>query len=300
MSNKVKWAKMSIVSNTSLIIMKIVVGTLSGSVSIVSEGIHSTMDLLAAMIAYISVKISSKPADEDHQYGHGKIENVSGVIEALLIFLASFMIMYEAVKKIFHPEEIKSIYLGIIVMLVSAMINLIVSRKLYKVAKEEESIALEADALHLKADVLTSLGVAIGLIIILITKMYILDSVVAIGVALFILKEAYQLLMKAFEPLMDISLSHEEINAINKEVERYYGQICKIENLRTRQGGGIKYVDFKLIVSQDRSIKEAHDICDKIEDGIENKLKKTSIMIHIEGCTNSCNDCKLKDGHINN
>lgn len=294
MKGKSNWAKLSILSNTLLILMKIIVGILSGSVSIISEGIHSTMDLFAAMVAYISIKISSKPADEDHQYGHGKVENISGVIEALLIFVASFLILFEAIKKMFHPEPIENAYLGVLVMGISSGINFLVSKKLYKVAKKEGSIALEADALHLKADVLTSLGVASGLLIIQLTNLYILDSIVAIAVAIFILKEAYQLLAKAFNPLMDISLTKKEMKNINTEIEKYSDQICRCENLRTRNGGYTKYIDFTLITPENLTVKEAHDICDKIEDGISKKIKNTSIMIHIEACKNSCEVCKFK------
>ena len=155
MNTKVKVARLSLLSNTILIIMKLIVGLVTGSVSIISEAIHSTMDLLAAIIAFFSVRISDRPADDTHPYGHGKIENVSGVIEALLIFVASVWIIVEAVKKIITPGEIESVGIGFIVMFISAGINFIVSKKLYKVAKQEDSIALEADALHLKADVYT-------------------------------------------------------------------------------------------------------------------------------------------------
>lgn len=295
MKTKSNWAKLSILSNTLLILMKVVVGILSGSVSIISEGIHSTMDLFAALVAYVSIKISSRPADEDHQYGHGKVENISGVIEALLIFAASFLILYEAIKKIINPEPIENAYLGVLVMGISALVNYFVSKKLYEVAKKEESIALEADALHLKADVLTSLGVAIGLLIIQFTNMYILDSIVAIIVAIFILKEAYELLFKAFNPLIDISLTKDEIDIINSEIEKYDNQICKYENLRTRNGGNTKYIDVTLITEENLTVKEAHNICDKIEEGISDKIRNTSIMIHIEACKNQCEECKFKN-----
>ena len=214
MNAKVKAARLSLMSNTSLIIMKLIVGLFTGSVSIISEAIHSTMDLLAAIIAFFSVRISDKPADESHPYGHGKIENISGVIEALFIFVASVWIIVESVKKIINPEEIESVGIGFIVMFISAAINFIVSKKLYKVAKEESSIALEADALHLKADVYTSLGVGVGLILIWITGLNYLDPIVAILVAIFILKESFELLKTAFNPLLDIKLSDEEIEII--------------------------------------------------------------------------------------
>ena len=199
MNAKVSIARLSIVSNTLLILMKLGVGLISGSVSIMSEAIHSSMDLIAALIAFFSVRVSDNPPDSRHPYGHGKIENISGVIESLLIFLAAVWIIIEAAKKLIGEKiELESIALGSLVMLVSAIVNTFVSRRVYKVALSTNSIALEADALHLKTDIFTSLGVSIGLGLIAITGINWLDPVIAILVALFIIREAYHLLSKSF------------------------------------------------------------------------------------------------------
>jgi len=294
MNTKVKVARLSLLSNTILIIMKLIVGLVTGSVSIISEAIHSTMDLLAAIIAFFSVKISDKPADDDHPYGHGKIENVSGVIEALLIFVASVWIIVEAVKKIINPGEIESVGIGFIVMFISAGINFIVSKKLYKVAKQEDSIALEADALHLKADVYTSLGVGTGLFLIWITGLNYLDPIVAILVAIFILKESFELLKTAFNPLLDIKLSDEEINMIKDNISKYSSVFCNYHDLKTRKSGRIRYIDLHLVFPENKSIKEAHDICDKIEHDIEQILKYAEVMIHLESSEKACNCCDCK------
>lgn len=299
MNEKTKVARLSILSNSGLIIMKLFVGTFTGSVSIVSEAIHSTMDLVAAIIAYFSVKISNKPADEDHPYGHGKVENISGVIEALLIFAASVWIIVEAVKKLLHPEAVESIGIGFIVMFISAAINYFVSNKLYKVAKQEDSIALEADALHLKADVYTSLGVGVGLLLIWITKLYFLDPVVAIIVAIFILKESFELLKTAFNPLLDVKLSDREISIIESTISKFKSVYCNFHNLRTRKSGNIKYIDLHLVFPENMSIKAAHDICDEIENELETSLKNTEVLIHLESCTHQCLICEhKKDSYI--
>ncbi|WP_212902312.1 cation diffusion facilitator family transporter [Clostridium polyendosporum] len=291
MSTKVKVARLSIFSNTTLILLKLIVGIITGSVSIISEAIHSTMDLVAAIIAFFSVKISDKPADENHPYGHGKFENISGVIEALLIFLASVWIIFEAVKKLLHPEDVGSVGLGFIVMFISALVNQIVSKKLYKVAKQEDSIALEADALHLKADVYTSLGVGGGLLLIWITGLNSLDPIVAILVAIFILKEAYELLKTAFTPLLDAKLSDEEIKVVEEQINKHDSIYCDFHNLRTRKAGSIKYIDLHLVVPENMSVKNAHDLCDIIEDDIEKILKNTEVMIHLESCKKGCEEC---------
>ncbi|SFC28425.1 cation diffusion facilitator family transporter [Clostridium uliginosum] len=299
MNDKIKVARLSIYSNTTLILLKLVVGLISGSVSIISETIHSTMDLLASVIAFLSVKISSKPADEEHPYGHGKYENVSGVIEALLIFVAAIFIIVEGINKLFHPKDIGSIGLGFIVMFISAFINYIVSKKLYKVAKEQDSIALEADALHLKTDVYTSLGVGGGLLLIWITGLNFLDPVVAILIAIFILKEAYHLLISAFNPLLDVKLSEEEIKIITQQINKHSSVFCDYHNLRTRKSGIIKYIDLHLVFPQNMSVKTAHDLCNTIETDVEKLLKNTEILIHLEPCEKICNECTLTDNNIN-
>jgi len=294
MNAKIKVARLSLLSNTSLIIMKLIVGLFTGSVSIISEAIHSTMDLLAAIIAFFSVRISDRPADDTHPYGHGKVENISGVIEALLIFVASVWIIIEAVKKIINPGEIDSVGLGFIVMFISAAINFIVSKKLYKVAKQEDSIALEADALHLKADVYTSLGVGGGLFLIWLTGLNYLDPIVAILVAIFILKESFELLKTAFNPLLDVKLSDEEIEIIKDKINEYDSVFCNYHDLKTRKSGRIRYIDLHLVFPENKSIKEAHDICDRIEQNIEQVLKYAEVMIHLESSDTTCNcsECK--------
>src|SRR5512133_1265189 len=212
MNAKVKTARLSIMSNSLLIIMKVVVGILSGSVSIISEAIHSSMDLVAAIIAFLSVRVSDNPPDSRHPYGHGKIENISGVIEALLIFIAAGWIILEAVRKLLgEKSELDSIGLGVLVMVIASLVNTLVSMRLYKVARETNSVALEADALHLKTDVYTSLGVAAGLGLILLTGRTWFDPVVAMLVALFIIYESFNLLKNAFSPLMDVAWKENEI-----------------------------------------------------------------------------------------
>ena len=282
MKKKVAVARLSILSNSLLILMKLIVGVISGSVSIISEAIHSFMDLLAAIIAFLSVRISDRPADSKHPYGHGKFENISGVVEAILIFVAAIWIIYEAVKKIIHPEPIDSIWIGVVVMAVSAIVNILVSRKLYRVARETDSIALEADALHLKTDVYTSIGVAIGLALIWITGYHFLDPVVAILVALLILKESYQLFRKAYGPLLDTTLSEEDVEIIHQTIKSHCLGKIDYHNLRTRKAGNFRYVDFHLNVPRDMTVKEAHDLCDLIEQGIKKPFDSTEVTIHVE------------------
>lgn len=280
MNAKVKIARLSIMSNTLLIIMKVVVGIISGSVSIISEAIHSSMDLIAAIIAFFSVRVSDTPPDSRHPYGHGKVENISGVIEALLIFAAASMIIVEAVKKLAgEPVELDRIWIGSAIMFVSAIVNTIVSRKLYKVARKTKSVALEADALHLKTDVYTSLGVAVGLGLIMITGINWLDPIVAIIVALFIFKESYTLLSKAFTPLIDAAWRENEI----KDLENKLNQMgVNYHNLRTRVGGNYRFIDVHVEIPKEESVGSAHNYCDMIENELTSIYDNLTVTIHVE------------------
>lgn len=279
MSSKIKVARLSIASNTFLIIIKLIVGFIAGSVSIISEAIHSAMDLVAAIIAYFSVRVSDRPADNEHPYGHGKFENVSGVIEAVLIFIAAIWIIFESIKKILHPSPVDSLSLGVIVMFISATVNFFVSRRLYKVAKETDSIALEADALHLKTDVITSAGVGVGLLLIWLTGYTFLDPIVAILVALFILRESYILLKNAYTPLLDSSLAPDEISVIGDFLKE---KSLPYHNLKTRKAGHYRFAELHLEMPQNLTLKEVHDICDEVEEELKNRIKNLEINIHVE------------------
>ncbi len=280
MNAKVSIARLSIISNTALITMKFVVGIMSGSVSILSEAIHSSMDLIAAVIAFFSVKVSDTPPDQRHPYGHGKIENISGVIEGLLIVVAAALIIIKAVKKLLgEPLELESIWLGSVVMFISAVVNWIVSQKLYRVARQTNSVALEADALHLRTDVWTSLGVAAGLALILLTGIEWFDPVVAILVALFIIRESYTLLRKAFSPLIDSAWGEDEIRELETKLHEMK---VNYHDLRTRAAGNYKFLDIHIQIPESESVGNAHNYCDRIENELRNSYENLTVTIHVE------------------
>ncbi|OGS17581.1 MAG: cation transporter [Elusimicrobia bacterium RIFOXYA2_FULL_50_26] len=293
MVKKSNAARLSIISNTALILMKLVVGITTGSVSILSEAVHSLMDLFAAVIAFVSVNLADRPPDKSHPFGHEKIENISGVIETILIFTASILIIKEAVHKIMHPSTVSSIGVGCVVMLVSAVVNFFVSRRLYGVARREGSVALEADALHLKADVYTSLGVAAGLAVLWITGIHLLDPIIAILVALFILREAYGMMVSSFGPLIDTTLSDEEIETVKKVVGKYRDSLLDFHELRTRRSGHIRHIDLHLTAPRQMALSQFHDICDRIERDIEQNMKNAKVLIHGEPCDGNCNECSF-------
>jgi cation diffusion facilitator family transporter len=281
---KVKVAFLSIISNTVLIIFKLIAGFLSGSVSIISEAIHSGMDLIASIVAFFSVKMSSKPADKKHPYGHGKIENISALIEGVLIFVAAAMIIIEAIKKMKEPSELENTTIAVMVMFVSALTNFMVSRKLYKVGKEEDSMALEADALHLKTDIYTSLGVGIGILLIKLTGINILDSIVAIIVAFIIIKEAWNLCKNALDYLLDSKLSDEEEVVVEKIIRNHSHQFIDFHKLKTRKSGNKKHIDFHITVPPELTVLEAHNIIGNLKKDLNETLKNTRVNVHLDPC----------------
>ena len=278
---KQKAALLSIYSNTALIIFKIIAGILMNSISVISEAIHSGIDLIASFVAYFSIKKASQPRDDDHPFGHGKFENVSGAFEAILIFFAAGLIIYEAIKKIISVPELKNIEAGIGVMLISAVINAFISRTLFKVSKKSDSIALEADAWHLLTDVYTSAGVMVGLIIIKITNLEIIDPIIAIIVAGIIIKASIGLTRKSLKDLVDESLPEHEIKTII-DIIKQHSEILSYHKLRTRKSGNIREIDIHVMVNKENSLTNVHNLCYDIENHIKNALPGSYVTIHIE------------------
>ncbi|MGE5228264.1 MAG: cation diffusion facilitator family transporter [Deltaproteobacteria bacterium] len=283
-SLKSRAAAVSIASNTTLIVFKLVVGLMSGSIAIISEALHSGSDLVAALIAFWSVRQAAQPPDERHHYGHEKVENLSGVIEALLIIAAAGVIIYEGVMKLFHGPELDHIWLGIGVMVVSGCVNLIVSRKvLYPVARRTDSAALEADAAHLLTDVYTSFGVAFGLLLVKLTGWPYFDPIAAIAVAVLIIKTGYDLVMQSTRVLLDETLPDDELEEIRRCVREHRGDIISgYHKLRARRAGSRRHVDLHVVVDADLTVTEAHDIAEHIEDDIRACIPNTDVLVHVE------------------
>lgn len=298
-NRKVRVAVVSVISNTTLVVMKIIVGAMIGSVSILSEAIHSGVDLIAAVIALFSVKTSSIPPDKRHPFGHGKIENISGTIEALLIFFAAGWIIFEAAKKLRYPAPLEALGWGVGVMLISAVANFFVSQRLFKTGKETDSIALVADAWHLRTDVYTSAGVMISLALIWLgqriypeTDFTWLDPAAAIAVALLIIKAAYDLTMQSAKDLLDVTLPPEEEAWIRQRILHHQPVIHGFHQLRTRKSGHFRFVEFHLKVDPEMSVQISHAITEDLSLSIEKQFPGTSVMIHIEPCDGDCEgDC---------
>lgn len=289
-------ASLSVASNSFLVIFKIGVGWWIGSVSVISEAIHSGIDLLASIIALVAVTVASRPADEGHPFGHGKFENISGAIEALLIFVASGWILYEAVPKFWVSSETVSMPLwGSAVMLLSVIVNSFVSRYLFKVGKETDSIALTADAWHLRTDIFTSMGVMVALALMGIfqwvwpsVSWHWIDPLGAIFVSLLIMRASYTLTIEAGRDLLDVSLPLDEIETI-KKIIRQHKQVKGFHRLRSRKAGPYRFIEFHLVLDPDMPLKESHQLTDELTLDIKKIFSPIHVTIHTEPCDHQCN-----------
>jgi cation diffusion facilitator family transporter len=271
-----------------LVVGKLCVGLVIGSVSIISEAIHSGIDLVAALIAWWAVRASSAPADDEHPFGHGKFENLSGVIEALLILVAAIWIVVEAVKKLFHPEPLGGTALGIAVMAASSVVNLFVSNWLMRVGRETDSVALTSDAWHLRTDVYTSAGVMSGLGAIAIAHRLApnrsfdwIDPAVALAVAVFIGKTATTLTVGAVRDLLDSRLPLEELGNIEAYM-RSRKDVLGYHDLRTRKAGGWRFVEIHLELPPEMSVRDSHAIAHSVSLDIQERLPSTSVLVHVD------------------
>jgi len=284
-------AALSVASNTLLVVLKLIVGIAIGSVAVISEAVHSGMDLAAAVIALFAVRAAARPADEDHPYGHGKAENISGTIEALLIFAAAAYIIYQAARKLMGEHEVESLGWGIGVMGLSAVVNVIVSEMLFRTARAADSVALAADGWHLRTDVWTSTGVLAALGFISLTGRYApalhfhwMDPVAAIGVALLIIHAAWRLTVTSARDLMDVALPDEEERAICAVLEEHRPRLCGYHKLRTRKSGSQRFVDVHVLVDPHMTVSASHELADEITAAIEAVLPRIGVVVHIEPC----------------
>ncbi len=290
---KIAIARLSVYSNSVLVVLKLMTGALMGSVAVISEAIHSGIDLAAALMARYSVKKSAEPADKEHMFGHGKFENLSGMTEGALIFVAAGFIIYEASLKFMEDAQVKVLYAGMTIMAISAAINYYVSRRLMEVARRTDSLALEADAYHLRTDVWTSAGVFAALALIQITGFRYFDPAVAVVVAMLIIHAAYGITRRSAEGLVDRSLPDQEIRLIEQAVKSHGGDVLSFHKLRARKMGSERQIDLHVVVPMNLSVKEGHSLAEELEMDIRSALPGSIIVVHIEPCDENCDTCRL-------
>ncbi len=286
-------AKLSLVIITGLIVLKVVVAVMTGSISILAQAVDSFLDLFAIVITLFAVSIAIKPADEEHPFGHGKVENIAAIVQAMLIFTAGGLIIYSAVRRIIAGVTIELTEAGIGVMLVSIIASVFLSRHLLKVARVVDSIALQASARNVAADVYSAAAVLAGLLVIRFTGLNILDPIIALLVALFILKIAYDVLSRSFGGLIDTKLPKTEENEIMSCVVEHSGQLVSFHELPTRKAGSWRFIELHLVMPKNASVEEAHRLCDELEQDIKKRLSHTSVIIHVEPCSEECDQCPI-------
>jgi cation diffusion facilitator family transporter len=297
-ARKSRAAGLSIISNSILILLKIAAGVLTGSIALITEAIHSAVDLVASIIAYFSVRKADQPADADHLYGHAKVENLAAALEGLLIVLGAAVIIFESVRRLPDPPHLDSLWIGIAVITLSAGVNLAVSSFLYKQAKLHESPALEGDAAHLRTDALTSVGVLIGLVVVQITGIQVLDPLVAIAVAGAIIFAGVRIVTRSSRVLVDEALPQHELDEVRAAIENYGApEIYGFHKLRARRAGSQRYIDLHVQFRSGTTLERAHALSHDLTDAISQRIRSADVLIHLEPEDTSLRDPPDKSRH---
>jgi len=276
-------AMVSVVSNSLLIVLKLVAGVLTGSIAILTEAIHSGIDLLASLIALFSVRKAEEPADADHPYGHEKAENVAAGAEAMLILLGASIVVIEAVRRLFEGAEIDRVGIGIVVIGISIAVNLVVSTFVARRARSLDSPALEADAAHLRADALTSIAVLVGLILVQVTGSSEWDSIAALTVAGAIVYTGVQLALRSSQVLMDAAPPESELDEIERAIAAARPpEMAGYHKLRARRAGARRHVDLHVQFRTGTTLEEAHRLAHALRDAIQAAVPNADVLIHVE------------------
>jgi cation diffusion facilitator family transporter len=276
-------AWLSVVSNCVLIVLKVIAGVLTGSIAILTEAVHSAIDLVASLIALVSVRKAEEPADEDHPYGHEKAENVAAGAEAMLILLGAAIIVIEAVRRLIGGSEVESVGIGIAIIAFSIAVNLVVSGFLYRRARALDSPALEGDAAHLRADALTSIAVLVGLVLVQVTGAAAFDSIAALLVAGAIVSTGARLALRSGRVLMDEALPEQELDRIERVIaEARPPAMAGYHKLRGRRAGSRRHVDLHVQFRSGTSLEDAHREAHRLRDAIESEVAGAEVLIHVE------------------
>lgn len=286
-------AKISLIVVTGLVLLKVAVAVVTGSISVLAQAVDSFLDLFALALTFFAVIIANRPADEEHPFGHGKVENIAAVVQAVLIFAAGALVIYSAVQRIQVGAIVERTEAGIGVMLVSIIASLFLSRYMLRVSRATDSLALEANARNIAADVYSAGAVLVGLVAVRLTGLNILDPIIALAVALLILKAAYDVLHRSFGGLIDVRLPDDEERVIREAVTERGDKIVGFHQLRTRKAGSQRQVDLHLVMPRDVSVEEAHLVCDRLERDIADRLRHTNVIIHVEPCSEECDQCPV-------
>jgi cation diffusion facilitator family transporter len=276
-------AGLSIASNAILIAIKLAAGALTGSIAIITEAVHSLVDLVASVIAYFSIRAADEPADAEHPYGHEKVENLAAAIEGMLILVGAGVIVYEATHQLVVGSSVERLGIGIVVMGFSVLTNLGVSSVLSRQAKATESQALEGDAAHLRTDAMTSAGVLIGLALVQITGNAAFDPITALIVAVAIVWAGFRILRRSSAVLVDEALPDAEMDRIEAAIAAARTpEVAGYHKLRARRAGSRRHIDLHVQYRSGTSLERAHELAHLMRASIESEIPQAEVLIHVE------------------
>lgn len=276
-------AALSIASNSVLIAIKLAAGAITGSIAIVTEAVHSLIDLVASVVAFVSVRKADEPADADHPYGHEKVESLAATIEGMLVLIGAGIIVYEATHRLVVGAEVERLGVGIAVMGFSVLANLLVSTVLFRRAREHESPALEGDAAHLRADAFTSAGVLVGLGLVQLTGIAAFDSITALIVAAAIVAAGLRIIRRSSGVLVDEALPDAEMDRIEAAIAAARtAEVAGYHKLRARRAGSRRYIDLHVQYRSGTSLERAHELAHEMRDRIEAEINRAEVLIHVE------------------
>jgi len=276
-------ARASILVASFLVVLKTVTGFVTGSISVWASLLDSAMDIFASVVNYVAVRAASRPADEDHSYGHGKAESLAGLFQSIVIAASGLFLVREAVMRIITPVETQKEALGIATMIIATLLSLALVLRLSKVARETDSLALKADSLHYITDIFTNSGALAALIIIYFTRWTLIDPLTSIGIALYILWSAFSVARISIDVLMDRRLPVEIDERIADIVSGFESKgVIGFHDLRTRRSGSIKFIDLHLEVERTMSLEQAHDLTVKVLRAIESNIPRSRVQIHTD------------------
>lgn len=281
---KINAAKTSVAVSFTLAVLKIVIYIFSGSIAVMASALDSAMDSLVSFGNLFAIHKASKPADRDHSYGHGKIEAIASLIQAFIIASVAIFLCVKSVKKFFNPTDISNVVPAILVMCISVVGSFFLSNFLNKEAKKTDSPALRADLLHYSTDFWTNLSVIFSLVLFYFTKFFWIDSLMGLLLSVYILYSTIALFKESFAILTDREMPKKFRNQIVLKIKDFHPKIKSFHDLKTRQSGTQKFIDFHLVFDKKISLASAHKIADKLIDKIENEMQNTSVFVHFDIC----------------
>lgn len=282
-SLKASAARLSVAAAGFLIVLKSATGYLTGSISVWASLLDSTMDIFASVINYFAVRAASRPADDDHSYGHGKAESLAGLFQSLVIAASGIFLVYESIRRIINPNPTMSEWVGVLTMIVAVLVSIALVVKLRRVARETESPALAADATHYVTDIYSNASALLALVIVALTPYQIADPIISLAIAFYILWSAVSVGRESIDVLMDRRLPLQVDEQIAEVVSRYRDQgVLGFHDLRTRRSGSQKFIDMHLEVERDMRLQEAHDVTVRVLRAIEAEIPRARVHIHTD------------------